>query len=161
MQRLMPDHEPAPFWKAMLFEKLGRHVNADRWQVVNFIPPANIVLDVGVAPAGSGALHGDRSAGVEGCNLNAITPDDDESTWYFWAFSRNFNQADADLSRKILQSVAGIFDEDKDAIEAVQAKMKEQPDRETMSLVTDKGQLIARRLVKGLIESEHTRQASA
>jgi phenylpropionate dioxygenase-like ring-hydroxylating dioxygenase large terminal subunit len=161
VKRLMPDHEPAPFWKAMLFEKLGRHVNADRWQVVNFAPPANIVLDVGVAPAGSGAMSGDRAAGVEGCNLNAITPCDEHSTWYFWAFSRKFNQSDSALTEKIFKSVAAIFEEDRDAIEAIEQRRQGQPQRDTISLSTDRGQLIARRLVKKQVEKERAPQSVA
>jgi vanillate O-demethylase monooxygenase subunit len=70
VQRFIWDHAPAPFWKAMLHRKLGKHVSADRWQIINFAPPANLVLDVGVAPAGSGIREGHRSPGVEGCNLN-------------------------------------------------------------------------------------------
>ena len=119
------------------------------------------MLDVGVAPAGSGAMSGDRSAGVEGCNLNAITPFDEHSTWYFWAFSRKFNQSDSALSEKILNSVAAIFDEDRDAIEAIERLTQGQPQRNTISLSTDRGQLIARRLVKGLIEKERTPQSAA
>lgn len=155
VSRFIPDHEPAPFWKATLFEKLGRHVNADRWQVIHFLPPANIVLEVGVAPAGSGALHGDRSAGVEARNLNAITPIDEESTWYFWAFARKFSLDDAALTEKLVTSVRAIFEEDREAIEAVQEVIRSNPGRPTMSLSSDKGQVLARALVKDMVNREH------
>lgn len=154
VSRFIPDHDPAPFWKAMLFEKLGRHVNADRWQVINFMPPSNVVLEVGVAPAGSGALNGDRSAGVEGCNLNAITPADETSTWYFWAFARRFSRDNAELTDKLAGSVRAIFEEDREAIEAVQEVMSANPGRATMSLTTDRGQVLARALVKEMLGRE-------
>lgn len=154
VSRFIPDHDPAPFWKANLFEKLGRHMNVDRWQVINFVPPSNIVLDVGVAPAGSGALNGDRSAGVEGCNLNAITPADETSTWYFWAFARKFSQDDTALSEKLLGLTKAIFEEDREAIEAVQEVMQAHPGRPTMSLTSDRGQMLARALVKDMINRE-------
>jgi vanillate O-demethylase monooxygenase subunit len=154
VSRFIPDHDPAPFWKARLFDKLGRHVNVDRWQVINFMPPSHVVLEVGVAPAGSGALNGDRSAGVEGCNLNAITPADETSTWYFWAFARKFCRDDAPLTEKITSTVASVFEEDREAIEAVQQVMNANPGRPTMSLTTDRGQMLARALVKDMANLE-------
>ena len=124
VQRFIMNHEPAPFWKAMLHGKLGTDVMADRWQIIRFMPPANVVLDVGVAPAGAGIREGKRSSGVEGCNLNAITPETEGSTWYFWAFARKFVRDDAALSDKLVATVAGIFEQDRVAIEAVHDTMQ-------------------------------------
>ena len=58
VQRLIPDHDPAPFWKNALADGRGlTDVNCDRWQVIHFTPPANLALEVGVAPAGLLALQ--------------------------------------------------------------------------------------------------------
>ena len=48
--RWMLDIDAPPFWRA----QLGRPGNVDRWQIIRFEAPCTIVLDVGVAPAGSG-----------------------------------------------------------------------------------------------------------
>jgi vanillate O-demethylase monooxygenase subunit len=60
--RWMHNIDPPPFWAANLrsFEK------CDRWQICNFNLPANVMIDVGVALAGTGAENGDRSKGVTG-----------------------------------------------------------------------------------------------
>ncbi len=63
-------HRPPPFWRA----QLGKPGNVDRWQIIRFEAPCTIVLDVSVAPAGTGAPQVDRSQGVNGRVLNSITP---------------------------------------------------------------------------------------
>ncbi len=151
VKRFMPAHDPAPFWKAMLRRKLGADVAADRWQEVRFEPPANLVLDVGVAPAGDGADPARRGAGVEGCNLNAITPESEHGSWYFWAFSRRFHRDDAALSAQLVETVARIFEQDREAIEAVHATLQANPQGPVLHLATDRGQLAARRRVRQLL----------
>ena len=38
--------------------------HVDRWQIVNWQPPASIYLDIGCADVGTGAPEGDRSSGI-------------------------------------------------------------------------------------------------
>jgi vanillate monooxygenase len=152
--RWMLNHEPAPFWKAAIKGARNYDGPCDRWQIINFLPPANIVLDVGVAPTGTGAPEGDRSKGVPGCNLNAITPETETTTWYFWAFSRQFQRDDAELSKKLASRVAQIFEEDREAIEAVQGVMNRKPGRPWVNLRIDAGNVAARRIVERKIAEE-------
>ena len=60
--------------------------------------PCTVDIDVGVAPAGTGAPEGDRSQGVNGFVLNTMTPETDTTCHYFWAFVRNYrhHRAEAD-----------------------------------------------------------------
>jgi vanillate O-demethylase monooxygenase subunit len=156
VQRLIPDHEPAPFWKANLFRKLGKHVMADRWQIIHFEPPANLVLDVGVTPAGR-----PRAEGVEGCNTNAITPETEGSTWYFWGFARKFGRDDAALSQKLVETIAKIFEEDRVACEAVHAVMRREPGRTVIDVNADQGTIAARRMVAKRMAAEQASAARA
>jgi len=156
VQRHIPDHEPAPFWKANLFRKLGRHVNADRWQIIHFQPPANLVLDVGVTPAGH-----PRAEGVEGCNTNAITPETEESVWYFWGFARKFGRDDETLSQKLVESIAKIFEEDREACEAVHRVMRRNPGRAVIDVNADQGTILARRMVAERIGAELSARVAA
>jgi vanillate O-demethylase monooxygenase subunit len=63
--------EPPPFRA----RQLGRPGHVDRWQIVTLQAPSVIVGDVGVAPAGTGAPQGNRSQGVNGAFLAAVTPE--------------------------------------------------------------------------------------
>ena len=71
--RWMRGIEAPPFWAAQL-QKPGP---VDRWQIIHFEAPGTVNIDVGVAPAGTGAPEGDRSQGVNGYVLNTMTPETD------------------------------------------------------------------------------------
>ncbi len=156
VQRLIPNHEPAPFWKAQLHGKLGRHEMADRWQIIHFQPPANLVLDVGVTPTGR-----PRHEGVEGCNTNAITPENEDGTWYFWGFARKFRRDDAELSQKLAETVAKIFEEDRAACEGVHQVMKGSKGRPWIDVIADQGNILARRIVAERLALEQATRAAA
>lgn len=161
VQRLIPDHEPAPFWKAALKDGKGvEDVNCDRWQVIHFLPPANVILEVGVAPVGTGGLEGDRSQGVEGRNVNMITPETETTTHYFWGLARNFSR-EPRHDELFAQKVAEIFEEDKAAVEAVQKVMDANPGRPVVDINADAGHVLARRMVAKLVAGEQGLQAAA
>ena len=67
--RWMETVEPPPFWA----RQLGKPGHVDRWQIIHFEAPV-VAGDVGVALTGTGAHNGDRSQGVNGFFLAAITP---------------------------------------------------------------------------------------
>jgi phenylpropionate dioxygenase-like ring-hydroxylating dioxygenase large terminal subunit len=159
--RWMLNHDPAPFWKAALKQANGYEGPCDRWQIINFAPPTNLVLDVGVAPAGTGAPAGDRSKGVPGCNLNTVTPETETTTFVFWAFARKFQRDDAQLTKTFVQRVAAILEEDRTAVEAVQLVMNRRPGRPVISLRIDAGVVAARRIVAGLVAKEHPTMEAA
>lgn len=149
--RWIHDHVPAPFWRAALNKG---DVICDRWQIIHFTPPATLLLDVGVAPSGTGAPEGDRSHGVQGFNSHALTPESEGSTWYFWTFGRTFRRDDEALSTQLQSSAAGIIEQDRQAIEAVFATMARDDGRAVVSLKADGGALRARRMVQKLEEAE-------
>jgi phenylpropionate dioxygenase-like ring-hydroxylating dioxygenase large terminal subunit len=150
--RRMLNIEPPPFWKANLKATNGYEGPCDRWQIITFAPPSHLVLDVGVAPAGTGAQHSERAA--PGCNLNAVTPETETTCFVFWAFARKFRREDTELTAAFTQQVASILEEDRVAIEAVQRVMSRNPGRQVVSLRTDAGVVAARRILETLIANE-------
>ncbi|MBC8793954.1 MAG: Rieske (2Fe-2S) protein [Tagaea sp. CACIAM 22H2] len=151
--RWMTDIEPPPFWRA----QLGKPGNVDRWQIIRFEAPATVVIDVGVAVAGTGAPQGDRSQGVEGRVLNTITPETGRSCHYFWAFARNYRRNEQALTTQICDGVAGIFREDEAVLEAQQIAIEENPDKVFYNINIDAGSMWARRLIDKMIAAERPR----
>ena len=156
--RWMRDIEPPPFWAA----QLGRPGRVDRWQIIRFEAPCTVVIDVGVAAAGSGARPGDgrpgdRSRGVTGHVLNTVTPETDRSCHYFWAFARNYCLGEQRLTHQLREGVAGIFREDEHVLEAQQAAIDAHPDHVFYNLNIDAGAMWARRLIDGMIAREQPR----
>ena len=62
-------------------------------------------LDVGGAPAGAGAREGDRSQGFSMRNLNAITPETETTTHYFWGQAHDFQPDNKELTERIFQQI--------------------------------------------------------
>jgi vanillate monooxygenase len=137
-------NDPPPFWAANLksFEK------CDRWQICNFSLLANVMIDVGVALAGSGAPQGERSKGVTGIVVDLMTPETETSTWYHWGMARNFQTEDRGLTFRIRDGQAAVFTEDLEILEAQQANILSRPDRGLLSLKIDAGGVHARRIIE-------------
>lgn len=150
--RWMHDIEPPPFWAS----QLGKPGRVDRWQIIRFEAPATIAIDVGVAPAGTGAPQGDRSQGVNGYVLNTITPETEGTCHYFWSFARNYRLQDQALTTRLRNGVATIFREDETMLEAQQRAMEEHPGHAFYNLNIDAGAMWARRLIDRMIERERS-----
>ncbi len=153
VQRFMPDIDAPPFWRA----QLGKPGNVDRWQIIRFEAPCTIVLDVGVALAGTGALQGDRSQGVNGRVLNTITPETETTCMYFWSLVRNYKLQDQSLTTQLREANAKIFVEDQIVLEAQQQRMLDMPDAPLRTLNIDAGSFRARKIIDRMIEEEGPR----
>jgi len=142
--RWMHNIVPPPFWAANLqsFEK------CDRWQICHFSLPANVMIDVGVALAGTGAPEGNRSKGVTGIVVNLMTPESETSTWYHWGMARNFQTDDRGLTFRIRDGQAAVFAEDLEILQAQQECILRHPDRPLLNLKIDAGGVHARRIME-------------
>jgi len=150
VQRFMSDIDAPPFWRA----QLGKPGNVDRWQIIRFEAPCTIVLDVGVAPTGTGALQGDRSQGVNLRVLNTISPETTTTCMYFWSLVRNYRLNDASLTALQRETNAKIFDEDRIVLEAQQQRIDAMPDAPLRTLGIDAGSFRARRIIERMIADE-------
>jgi len=152
--RWMENIEPPPFWAGQIRNAKGYDGKVDRWQIIRFEPPCTIAIDVGVAPAGTGAPQGDRSQGVNGYVLNTITPETESTCHYFWAFARNYLLADQRLTHELREGVASIFHEDELVLEAQQKAIEEHPGYTFYNLNIDAGTMWARKLIDKMIAAE-------
>jgi vanillate O-demethylase monooxygenase subunit len=153
--RWMLDVEPPPFWKMQLEWKLGHATErVDRWQIVHFQAPSTVAIDVGVAPAGSGAPEGDRSQGVNGYVLNTMTPETDTTCHYFWAFCRNYNLDEQRITHALREGVTGVFGEDEVVLAAQQRAIDAHPEKQFYNLNIDSGAMWARRLIDQMVAAE-------
>ena len=156
--RWMLDVEPPPFWRMQLGWKLGKAPaevpKVDRWQIIHFEAPSTIAIDVGVAPHGTGAPEGDRSAGVNGYVLNTMTPETETTCHYFWAFVRNYKLEDQRYTTIIRDGVTGVFGEDEVVLAAQQRGVDDHPDKQFYNLNVDGGAMWARRLIDKMLADE-------
>jgi len=139
---------PPPFFQRAAGFAPDRPI--DRWQIIDFSPPAFVRLDVGGAPAGSGAERGDRSRGISMRNLNAITPETARTTHYFWAQAHDFRIDEPWLTDLLYHNVHTAFLEDLDIIRAQQRNIDLAPQGPRIDINHDAGGLQARRIIERL-----------
>jgi vanillate monooxygenase len=158
--RWMIDAAPPPFWGA----QLGKPGNVDRWQIIYFQAPSVVIGNVGVAPTGTGAPQGDRSQGVDGCFLAAVTPATEKSCHYFWNFVRTFKKEDEqltkDLNKAHVNGGEGVYDQDHVVLEAQQEAINKNPRMPFYNLNIDAGALWSRRMIDRMLANEQATPAS-
>ena len=153
--RQMHGIKAPPFWQsAMAANGLDPQADVDRWQVCRFVPPSNVLIDVGVALAGRGGYEAPPEVKASGIVVDYITPETETSCWYFWGMARHFKVDDAALTNTIRDNQAKIFTEDLEMLERQQLNLTAHPQRNLLKLNIDAGGVAARKLIDKLIETE-------
>ena len=150
--RWVLDTPAPPYFQKIAGFKRGQRV--DRWMHVEFTPPAMVKLDIGAAEAGTGAKEGDRSRGITVRNFNAITPETEKTTHYFWAQAQDFAQDDPTIMDLDFQFTHNAFLEDLEIIKAQQQVLDRDPGRPRVNIAADRGGILARQIIERLVEAE-------
>ncbi|SKD05662.1 aromatic ring-hydroxylating dioxygenase subunit alpha [Paraburkholderia hospita] len=146
------DTEPPPFAKAVR-EWPGK---VDRWNIYDFTVPAILRMDSGMALTGTGAPEGVRVGAVEFRGCQALTPETENSTHYFFAHPHNFSLDQPEVTRSIHQAVVDAFDEDRDIVTAQQRNLRLDPGFRMMAFGIDAALSQFRWAVNRRLEEEGT-----
>jgi vanillate O-demethylase monooxygenase subunit len=150
--------QPAP----PAFVKIGGFTgNVDRWQIIDYVPPSFIRLDVGATPTGTGAPEGKRVGGIQMRNLNAMTPETEATTHYFWGQAHDFEPHNADMTERVFQQIKTAFLQDVEVFTAQQRNIELDPEAPTIDINADAGGIQARRIVDRLYQEERAQLAAA
>lgn len=128
--------------------------NVDRWQIIDFRPPVFLRLDVGATPTGTGAPEGKRVGGISMRNLNAITPETDSTSHYFWGQCHNWDVKNGKLSDMLLEQIRMAFHEDVAVFEAQQKNLDMIKNPPQLDINADTGVIQARRILDRLSAEE-------
>lgn len=126
----------------------------DRWQIIDFTPPAFLRLDVGAAPTGTGAPEGRRVGGITMRNLNAITPETETTSHYFWGQAHDWDVSNAAVTDMLIAEITTAFLEDVAVFEAQQRNMAILPDAPQISISADVGLIQARIMLDRIYREE-------
>lgn len=135
-----------------LYEKIWtRSVNVDKYSDMSWHFPSVMVLDLGVMSPGAS-----RSEGFHTPSVHILTPETENSTHYFWSFSRNFALDDENVSAAIAATVTKAFnEEDKPVLEAAQKRISQTGAKLLDFTVGDAGSAkVRRRLARAVAEEE-------
>ena len=148
--------DPPPF-AAAVKDWAGK---VDRWNIYNFTLPATLLMDSGMAPTGQGAQDGNREDSIEFRGCQAITPETENSTHYFFAHPHNFSIDKPDVTKSIHQNVVTAFEEDRAIISAQQKNLSLDPDFKMMPFAMDAALSQFRWAVKRRLEQEAAEASS-
>ena len=146
VSRWMPGIDAPPFWR----NALKKEGPVDRWQICHFLTPSSVIIDVGVAPVTAGATPEKHDQGVRGFVIDALTPETDTSSHYFWGMARNFDVDDPGFTARFKKQQGGVFAEDVEILEAQQRSILENPDLKLKAFGIDSGGVHARRVIERL-----------
>jgi phenylpropionate dioxygenase-like ring-hydroxylating dioxygenase large terminal subunit len=150
--RWMPDVTPPPLYSAAMG---GYDGPVDRWQVIEFLPPSGVVIDVGVARVERGLTLADHAAAdVRSFVLDFATPATRTTCTYFWGSARTLD-IDNDAAFDRLTAMQGqVFLEDVAVLEAQQQQIDRLPDRSLRAFSVDAGGVRARLMLQRMLREE-------
>lgn len=150
MSRMVEDSPPPP-----LYGRMGGFAgNVDRWQVAVSTLPAYNTVHAGCAPPGAGGPAAPDGTKVEFFNLNAITPETETTTHYFYAHARSFALDDPATDESFRVDFRRVFGEDISILGAQQANIDRRPGAASIDINVDGPGLAFRRMLAERIRAE-------
>lgn len=125
--------EPPPY----LAKVSSQASKVDRWNIYDFILPSVLLMDSGSAPEGTDFENGERKGSFAFRGCQALTPETENSTHYFFAHCHNFSIDDPAVTESIHQSILKAFHEDKAMIEAQHRSLTLAGDFQPMAIQAD------------------------
>ena len=155
--RWMRNSVPPPTYvKAAGFK--GR---VDRWQEFEWVAPSSILQWTGAADVGTGAYEGKREGGFQFRLFHGLTPETATSCFYFWSCMNGYRQSEPEATEQLYREIAPTFVEDKDMVEAQQARMTELGQQGLVDIASDANRMTMRRMIERLIAEESGVSAAA
>lgn len=151
-KRLHPNAPAVPAWRAMV-DAPWISSPVDYWMDMYWSACSNMILDVGVAPAGTSRVSG-RSVMA----IHCLLPESANSTHYFYGIAQRNTSGDEVSTAGFMQASAYAFEQDRRVCELVQDNMGNEWDILKLSPVVnraDKAALLARRKVLAMLDAEN------
>jgi vanillate O-demethylase monooxygenase subunit len=147
--REMENIAPAPTH----VEVTGYSGNVDRWQIIEYIPPCYISLQIGNAKHGTGGFNADpKDKLINRRTLHIATPETKNTTHYFWVSTYPSESMTPEQEQTIYERTLEVLDEDVRMIEGQQTRYD--PDFKMIDIGEDAGQLAMRATLERLIKEE-------
>ena len=146
--RSVRNTSPAPY-----HQKVGKFTGAvNRWFSYDFVVPGVLRLDATVRPAEDADDDDTRALRFHSCQ--AITPETEATTHYFFMKAHAFALDDTVVTESIAQSQHEAFAEDRSILEAQQQMIDSTPPTPMFNIAADKALVQYRRIVEALLAAE-------
>ena len=115
--------------------------------------PAILLLHAKVKPVDT--TNDDMTGALQFDSCQALTPETEETTHYFFMQAHKFKQDDATVTESIYQSLCTAFEEDKRIIEAQQKMLKLPAPSPMLMIIADKALVQFRRMLEQMYTEEN------
>jgi phenylpropionate dioxygenase-like ring-hydroxylating dioxygenase large terminal subunit len=148
VSRPVRDTVPAPY-----HQRLGKFAGkVNRWFAYDLVAPGVLMLEASVRPVEDADDDFRRALRFHSCQ--ALTPETEGTTHYFFMQAHGFALDDAVVTESIHESQHAAFLEDKRILEAQQQMIDASPATPMFNIVADKALVQYRRLIDELIVAE-------
>src|SRR5262249_56015711 len=103
----------------------GFQGRVDRWQEFEWVAPSSILQWTGAADVDTGAYEGKREGGFQFRLFHGLTPGTETSCFYFWSCANGYRQNEPEATEQLYREIAPTFVEDKEMVDAQQARLGE------------------------------------
>ena len=150
IERWLLDEAPAPFLRNLKTWP-GK---VDRWNIYDVVLPGVLLMDSGSAPTGTGARDGVRIDAAQFISCQAVTPETNRTSHYFFQQSHGFSLEDPSVTEKLTQSLLEAFLEDQHIILAQQRMLDLDPHTPMLAMRMDTALASFRSLIEKAIAAE-------
>jgi phenylpropionate dioxygenase-like ring-hydroxylating dioxygenase large terminal subunit len=148
--RWMKNSVPPPSYvKAAGFK--GR---VDRCQQFEFVAPNTVLQWTGATDAGTATDDPQRDFRFQFRLFHGLTPETETSCFYFWSVANGYRQNEPEATEQLFREIAPTFLEDKEMVEAQQARLDEFGEAGLTDIASDANRMHMRRMVERLIAAE-------
>jgi phenylpropionate dioxygenase-like ring-hydroxylating dioxygenase large terminal subunit len=139
----------------------GLDFKFDRTQIMLFEPPSQVTIDILSNEYGKEYGAPDDRMNRRIIIYDAITPETDTTSHYFWAIARNYAIHDKAMNELGLKATGAAFREDQAMLEKQQRIIDRDPNAAQIDLVGDSGGLQARRIIERILAHENNTARAA
>ena len=127
----------------------------DRWQEFEYVAPSCILQFTGALDVGKGAYEAGARDGGFGLRIfYGITPETEDTTWFFWSTANGYRQNEPEATEQLFRSIEEAFKEDEAVLEAQHATLKRLGDRPLININSDGARVHARLALERKIAAE-------
>jgi phenylpropionate dioxygenase-like ring-hydroxylating dioxygenase large terminal subunit len=130
----------------------------DRCQEFEFVAPASVLQWTGATDAGSGTPPDDFQFQFR--LFHGLTPETETSCLYFWSVANGYRQNEPEATEQLYREIAPTFLEDKEMVEAQQARLSEFGERGLVDIASDATRMHMRRMMERLHAAERQQLAA-
>lgn len=128
--------------------------NVDRWHYYYLHAPNVAVIDFGSAASEEAIGEDERDKGVRLFALHFLTPVSESRTVDHWMHLRNIALDDEEMGERMNEQFRFAFSEDKEILEAIQAREAKAPARRPVRIAIDRGPNHLRRIIAEMAAEE-------